>query len=272
MLPRFHTASLAIAVLLVAHAAAGELHEMPEHGLRASLPSGWQRIEALSGNTVLKLARTDTPGKEARIVIVALLAKETLDLSTIPRDDHIRALEGGSMLGEKVSVINVGRTKVGGLDALWSKTYRNLPSRSSTYEYTYEFFREYKGVPKAFTIRLTSYGDEHWFQANSVVFDGFIQSVRFNLPSNLQPSILSESQRLGQPLQSHPKTVRSSPEPARLEIAEAEPFWLALFKGFGEVFLLILLTTIAVGVGKWVYSKYVASAASAADRKPPGSA
>ena len=38
-------------------------------------------------------------------------------------------------------------------------------------------------------------------------------------------------------------------------ITEGDPFWLALLKGFGEVFLLVLLAIIAVGIGKWLYSK-----------------
>ncbi len=48
-------------------------------------------------------------------------------------------------------------------------------------------------------------------------------------------------------------------EPAQIKITEGDPFWLALLKGLGKTFLWILLATIAIGIGKWVYSKYVVS-------------
>jgi hypothetical protein len=156
-----------------------QTHAIPEHGLRVELPRGWQRMEALSGNTILKMKPVDSPGKDSRIVIVAVLLQESLDFSTVSRDEHIRSLKS-PILDESVSVLEVGRTQVGGIDALWGKTHRTLPGRGSTYDFTYEFVREYKAIPKGFTIRLTSYGDQEWFQSNCVVFDRFIQSIVFN--------------------------------------------------------------------------------------------
>jgi hypothetical protein len=256
---QYHVSAAAIVFFCAARISFAELHDIPEHGLRVELPSGWQRIEALSGNTILKLARTETPRKEARIVIVTFLTEDTVDVSEVSRDDHIRALEGGSLLGEEVSVIDVGRTQIDSVGALWGKTHRNLPSRGSSYEYTYELFREYKGIPKGFTIRLTSYGDERWFQRNSLAFDRFMQSIQFNVRPIVRPPVQPESSASRQPVQPRREPTQKAPEPVRFEIKEADPFSLALLKGFGEVFLLILLATIVIGVGKWFYSKYVNS-------------
>lgn len=253
-----HAAAL-VTILLLAQTVNAQTHDIPEHGLRVDLPRGWERMESLSGNTILKIARADSLGKQARIVIVTFLIEEPVDLSTISRDDHIRALEGGSIFGEQVSVLDVGRTTVGGIDALWGKTHRNLPSRGSTYEYTYEFFREYKGIPKGFTIRLTSYGDQSWFQSNSVTFDRFIRSIAFNqrsgvatpIPPQLQPRTNSVP-----PITPPTQPLHDSPP---IKITEGDPIWLALLKAYGETFLLILLATVVLGIGKWIYSRYVAS-------------
>lgn len=257
MQTRIQHAVIIVTILLVTHIAVAQTHDIPEHGLRVELPRGWRRMEALSGNTILKMERTDSPGKQARIVIVTSLMEEPVDLSTVSREDHIRALESGSILGEKVFVLNVGRTQVAGIDALWGKAYRNLPTRGSTYEYTYEFFREYKAIPKGFTIRLTSYGDDTWFQSNAAAFDLFIGSITFNQQPRVTTPIASRIlTRNDFPLTRNAPPHREGPQ---VRIAKGDPFWLALIKGFGKTFLLILLATIAVGIGKWIYSKYVVS-------------
>ncbi len=224
MQTRMQHATVVVTILLAARVASAQFHDIPEHGFRVNLPLGWQRIEALSGNTILELARTDTPGKEARIVIVTFLADEGVDLSRICRDDHIRALESGSILGEKVSVLNVGRTQVTGIHALWGKTHRNLPSRGSTYEYTYEFFREYRGVRKGFTIRLTSYGDQNWFQSNSVAFDAFIQSIRFNQRPRLQRPTAPQAQWQTDPIPIRTQPPQPPRKPVQMKITEGDPF------------------------------------------------
>lgn len=159
-----------------------QLHEIPEHGLRVELPSGWERIEALSGNTILKLTPSGARAKEARIMIATfVIPGNAVDVfARMSRDDQIAGVEKGSLLGEKVRAIDVGRWQIDDVDAFWSKSHRDLPVRGSTYEYTYEFVRKYRSVPKAFTIRLTSYGDERWFETNCATFEEFVQSIRFD--------------------------------------------------------------------------------------------
>jgi len=259
MRARFQFAVAIIAVMLIARVSAAQLHAFTEHGFAVVLPRGWDRTEALSGNTVLKLTRTNTPLEEARIVVAAFLPERRVDITGVSRDEQIRALEGGSVLGEKVTVLDIGHTQVARNDAIWGKTHRELPSRGSTYEYTYEFSRDYKGIPKVFTIRLTCYGNEEWFRSNAPAFDAFIQSIRFEEQTPLQTGVETRRLSSDQSAASSSRSTATLVEPPRLQITDGDPLWLALIKGFGETFLLILLATIGLGIAKWAYSKYGAS-------------
>jgi hypothetical protein len=91
------------------------------------------------------------------------------------------------------------------------------------------------------------------FQTNAFAFERFIQSIQCSAPSIVQPQIQPESPTFRQPVVPRREATENSPQPARLEIKKGDPFWLALIKGFGEGFILILLATIATGVGKWLY-------------------
>ncbi|MGI6416025.1 MAG: hypothetical protein ACOX1P_10175 [Thermoguttaceae bacterium] len=71
-----YVCAAAVALLCASPISMAVGHDIPEHGLRVELPTGWQRIEALSGNTILKLARTDASGNQARIVLVAFLVEQ----------------------------------------------------------------------------------------------------------------------------------------------------------------------------------------------------
>lgn len=157
---------------------------------------------------------------------------------------------------------------IDGLDALWGKIQRSLPSRGLTYECTDELFREYKGVPKGFTIRLTSYGDERWFQANSSTFDRFVQSIQFTARPSVPLPIETKSPLLPESVPTLQERPPGAGSELRFELKPGDPFWLALLKSFGEVFLMILLATTAIGIGKWLYSKHLESKNSDTGKPP----
>lgn len=152
-----------------------------EHNLSAAIPAGWDQVQGALGTTVLKLARTNRIGQKARIVI----ALENVPRGRVPSDFDIwnmsnedirKAAESTSLLGEKVTVIDVGRASIDGVHVVWNKARRPAPDNLELWEFVYE------GIYNShhLTIRLTSVGNKDWFATNQSVFADFIRNLRLN--------------------------------------------------------------------------------------------
>ena len=153
------------------------------------------------------------------------------------------------MLGEKVSVLDVGRSQVGGIDALWGKTHRHnlLSERVYIHKSTTNFFANTRAYPRhsPFGSRLRGPGlvSIHFCGIRSVhPLNGLHSTPR---PTKLRPHVnwfdWNPTGSVGTSTQ-------------LMTWRRGDAFWLTLLKGFGKTFLLILLASLAVGIGKRVYS------------------
>lgn len=155
-----------------------------QHSISASIPNGWDQIQGVRGNTVLKLARSGRAGRTARIAVVLDDIPEGhfpsgFDIWSMSNDDIRKATEGGSLLGETIVVLDTGRASLDGVNVVWNKNRRKFPdgSGSEMWQFLYEGIRGSKYL----TIRLTSVGDEIWFASNQAVFADFMRSLRLKV-------------------------------------------------------------------------------------------
>ncbi len=150
-----------------------------QHSISASLPSGWDEVQGIRDNTVLKLARTSKAGQKARITVVLDNIPEgriapDFDIWSMSNDELRKAAQDSSMLGETVTVFDTGRGSIDGVHVVWSKTSRPITDGSELWEFVYEGVRGSQYL----TIRLTSVGNKAWFISNQTIFAEFIRSLR----------------------------------------------------------------------------------------------
>lgn len=150
-----------------------------KHDISASIPQGWDQVQGIGKNTVLKLARSGKAGQKARIAIMLQDIPRDRDVSgfdiwSLSNDDIRKAAEGTSILGEPVTLIDWGRASVDNVHVVWNKSRRTIPDGSQGWEFVYEGFRGSQSL----TIRLTSIGNEPWYNENQVIFAEFIRSLR----------------------------------------------------------------------------------------------
>jgi hypothetical protein len=151
------------------------------HSISASIPNGWDQIQGVRDNTVLKLARSGRVGQTARIAVVlddipkGRLAPD-FDIWDMSNDDIRKATEGSSLRGETILVVDTGRAAIDGIHVVWNKNRRKIPNGSGAemWEFAYEGIRDSKYL----TIRLTSVGNQNWFASNQAIFSDFIRTLR----------------------------------------------------------------------------------------------
>ncbi len=152
-----------------------------QHRISASIPDGWDQIQGIRDNTVLKLARSGKAGQKARIAVVLDnipngRIEPGFDIWNMSDDDIRKAIESGAMRGETVTMIDVGRASIDGIHVVWNKNRRSIPD-STLWEFVYEGIRGSQYL----TIRLTSVGNKDWFDLNQSIFAEFIKSLRLNM-------------------------------------------------------------------------------------------
>jgi hypothetical protein len=207
------------------------------HGISATVPKGWDQIEGVRGSTVLKLARVSSEGAKARIAIVAdpIPASHplagSLDIWDVSDDDIKAASEGTSILGEKITVLDIGRSAIDGYHFVWSKAARPAPDGTLVYEFVYEG----PVAGRYFTIRLTAMGSEDWLAANQPDFASLVRSLRFSRPQS--------STGMNQEIQPESLRMRSQASDGGYNVVVTEKgdsFWTALGKSIVENFLKVL--------------------------------
>ena len=150
-----------------------------EANISAELLSGWDLVQGVQDNTVLKLARAGQGDQKARISV----RLDDIAAGQIPAgydmwsssDDMIRqAARGGAVMGERITVLDVGRAAVDGVHVIWHKTRRSTPDGRAVWAFVYEGING----SQYFTSRLTSVGDEQWFSENQLAYAGFIRDLK----------------------------------------------------------------------------------------------
>lgn len=148
------------------------------HRISAIIPNGWDEVEGIRDNTVLKLARAGKSSQTARISLVLDdipngRMDANYDIWTMSNDDIRKAIERGARRGESVTVIDMGRSSIDGVHVVWNKNRRQIPE-AELWEFVYE------GVLGShyLTIRLISYGDKNWYASNQSFFSDFVRSLR----------------------------------------------------------------------------------------------
>jgi len=144
----------------------------------ADIPSGWDVVQGIQDNTVLKLARAGQGVQKARITV----RLDDVAPGQIPdeydiwstSDDMIRqAARSGAVMGEEITVLDVGRAAVDGVHVIWHKTKRSTPDGRAVWAFVYEGING----SQYFTSRLTSVGDEQWFSENQQVYAELIRNL-----------------------------------------------------------------------------------------------
>lgn len=168
-------------LLIVPTSAAEKTHFTSKyHQVSAQIPYGWDQVQGVRGNTVLKLARTGPREQRARVAIVF----DSIPEGRIARgfdiwnmtDEEIRKAESKPFYGEPVTLLNYGRGGIDGFHFVWSKTKVLMPSKIMLWRFTYSGIRDQTAI----TIRLTTYGDEEWFNANQAVFADFVRKLKLS--------------------------------------------------------------------------------------------
>lgn len=185
MLPRCTARVATLCILLLMAAAqvceaSGVRFSSAEHGIYATIPDGWDQVQGLTEQTVLKIGRFWDDYQRARISVMLHQIRPgavapNYDIWTQTDEEIRQATAGGSMAGEVPTVLDIGRGLVDDLHMVWTKTRRTTPGDSTLWEFTYSGFR---GSGTQFiTIRLSVTGDEAWYGENQAVFAEFIRSM-----------------------------------------------------------------------------------------------
>ncbi|HWW74108.1 MAG TPA: hypothetical protein VNZ44_01860, partial [Pyrinomonadaceae bacterium] len=149
-----------------------------ENNVSAQLPGGWDQVQGVRDKTLLKLARSGPSGQKARITLVlddipAGRIAAGFDMWDMT-DEQIRQAAGKSFMGEKVSVLNVGRASIDGVHVAWNSNRRQVAGGTEMWEFVYEGIRGSQYM----TVRLTAVGDKDWFESNQAIFADFVRSLR----------------------------------------------------------------------------------------------
>lgn len=227
-----------------------------QHRLSATLPDGWEQVQGLTQQSVLKLARLGSGSQKARI---ALMLHDVpsgtyaldYDIWSMSDADMRTAIETNATSG--ITVLHVGRGAVDGLHMMWSKSRVEVPDGSTLWDFTYEGIRGSQYL----TIRLTSVGDEVWFTANQALFAEFIRTLKLSTPAG------SATDQAPAPAPlipvSYTAFAQSDSDVSRPTVKitkSGDSFWMALGKSGGEQFLKVLGAVILISVVSALWSKF----------------
>jgi len=237
------------------------------HGVAVTVPKGWDQIEGVLGSTVLKLARVSAEGAKARIAIgvepipAGHPLAGSFDIWEMSDDDIKSSSEGNSLVGEKVTVLAVGRSAIDGYHFVWTKASRPVPLDGTL---AYEFVYEGVVAGRHFTIRLTAMGSENWLADNQPDFASLVRSLRFSRPQS--------STEMDQEIQSvsHPRTAKTFAD-LLLEEPEGQKHsaWRDLAAAFGDTYVKVLGMVILLSIVGIIWRKIRHSATDSPPAAPP---
>lgn len=143
----------------------------------AFIPDGWEQVQGVRDDTVLKLSRSGAAEQKAVMTISFEDIPEGreaagYDIWNVSNDDLHEAAENSSFLGEPVAVVDVGKGSIDGIHVVWSITRRRIPD-SELWEFAYEGIRGSRYLK----VRLSSFGDKAWFDSNRVTFEAFVSTL-----------------------------------------------------------------------------------------------